>query len=84
VDADLRRHDGVILADPNRGRIDPARSGRPDPAADADLMALLGPRASSEVSVAGPADPVLVPDRVARETKRNLGNLQKSSLDLLP
>jgi len=30
--ADGGRHDGVILADPNRGRIDPARSGRPDPA----------------------------------------------------
>jgi signal transduction histidine kinase len=34
---------------------------------EADLMALLGPRASGEVSVAGPADPVRVPDRVARE-----------------
>ncbi len=36
-------------------------------AGEADLMALLGPLASAEVSVAGPADPVRLPDRVARE-----------------
>jgi signal transduction histidine kinase len=40
---------------------------RTDQAGEADLMALLGPRGSAEVSVAGPADPVRVPDRVARE-----------------
>jgi signal transduction histidine kinase len=40
---------------------------RTEQAGEADLMALLGPRASAEVSVAGPADPVRLPDRVARE-----------------
>jgi signal transduction histidine kinase len=37
------------------------------PAGEADLMALLGPRASAEVSVAGPADPVRLPGHVARQ-----------------
>jgi signal transduction histidine kinase len=39
----------------------------PHQAGVADLMGLLLPLASAEVSVAGPADPVRVPDRVARE-----------------
>ncbi|MFI6076988.1 MacS family sensor histidine kinase [Actinoplanes sp. NPDC051343] len=38
-----------------------------DQAGEADLMALLQPRASAEVSVAGPADPVRLPERTARE-----------------
>jgi signal transduction histidine kinase len=40
---------------------------KPDPAGEADLMALLLPRASAEVSVAGPADPVRLPEHTARE-----------------
>jgi signal transduction histidine kinase len=40
---------------------------RPDQAGEADLMALLRPRASAEVSVAGPADPVRLPERTAHE-----------------
>jgi signal transduction histidine kinase len=42
-------------------------SVRTGQAGEADLMALLEARASAEVSVAGPADPVRLPDRVARE-----------------
>jgi signal transduction histidine kinase len=42
-------------------------AARADPAGEVDLMALLQPRASAEVSVAGPADPVRLPERVARE-----------------
>ncbi|HEY0534648.1 MAG TPA: DUF5931 domain-containing protein [Actinoplanes sp.] len=38
-----------------------------DQVGEADLMALLLPRASAEVSVAGPADPVRLPERTARE-----------------
>lgn len=40
---------------------------RPDQAGEADLMGLLRPRASAEVSVAGPADPVRLPERTAHE-----------------
>lgn len=42
-------------------------SPRLDQAGEADLMILLRPLASAEVSVAGPADPVRLPERAARE-----------------
>ena len=37
------------------------------PDGEADLLALLGPHASAAVSIAGPADPVRLPARTARE-----------------
>jgi signal transduction histidine kinase len=44
-----------------------SRPSKADQAGQADLMALLAPRASAEVSVAGPADPVRIPEHTARE-----------------
>nr|WP_296070551.1 DUF5931 domain-containing protein [uncultured Actinoplanes sp.] len=47
------------------------------PGGDADLMALLGPYAGPAVTVSGPAGPVLLPARVARE----LGAAVAAALD---
>lgn len=44
-----------------------------DQVGEADLMALLLPRASAQVSVAGPADPVRLPERIARELSAAVG-----------